>query len=116
MRAVGLAVIVLGLNLVFYRHDPVRGDMTDAKLSSASAETRSLLRNLKPANKIIINAFISSPIPDRYIRTKFELLAMLREFEARSNGNIEVRVHDNLSTVGEEAKRAEELYGITVRK
>lgn len=116
VRTVCFVVIVLGLNLVLYRFNPFRGDMTDAKLSSASTETRALLSKLEPKNKIIINAFIGTPIPDRYVRTKFELLAMLREFESRSRGNVEVRIHDNLSTVGEEAKRAEDLYGIRPRR
>lgn len=116
LRVVCLIVIALGLNLILYRYNPFRADLTDAKLSSASPETRELLAKLDPKNKIVINAFIGTPIPDRYVKTKFELLAMLREFESRSRGNIEVNIHDNLSTVGEEAKKAEELYGIRARQ
>jgi ABC-2 type transport system permease protein len=116
LRIVCFIVIILGLNLVLYRYNPLRADLTDAKLSSAFKDTRTLLTKLEPKNKIVINAFIGTPIPDRFIRTKFELLAMLREFEARSGGKIDVIVHDNLSTVGEEAKRAEELYGIRPRR
>ncbi len=115
LRVVCFIVIVLGLNLVLYRYNPFRSDLTDQKLSSASKETIEILKKLEPKNKIVINAFIGTPIPDRYVRTKFELLAMLREFESRSRGNIEVNIHDNLSTVGDEAKRAEDLYGIRPR-
>ena len=50
--------------------------------------------------------------PEQYVKTRLNLLSMLKEFEAMAGGKIRVNIHNNLEPFSEEAALAEEQFGI----
>ncbi len=86
--------------------------MTDGRISSLSPDTKRLVRELKPEHPIYIDAFISGDVPEQYIKTRLNLVSMLKEFEAMAGDKIRVNIHNNLEPFSEEAALAEEQYGI----
>jgi ABC-2 type transport system permease protein len=113
-RAVLLALAVIGLTVVFSRYD-FRCDMTSARLSSLSRETRKLLDHLDLERPVQIEAFISPKVPESYVQTRVNLLNMLHELKA-AGGN-KVQLHINWTEqYSEEAARAEKRYGIEPRQ
>ena len=113
VRAVALVAIAVAINAILARYDVFRFDATEAKISSLSEGTKNIIRNLKKDRPIFIDAFVSSRVPERYVKTRYDLLSMLKEFQALAQSGIELRIHDNLETSSDEAKRAEEQFGIT---
>ena len=110
VRAIALGVLALSLVVLISRRD-VRADASVEGLNSLSPETKKLLAEIKPDRPVLIEAFISPEVPESYVRTRLDLLAMLREFEARAGSNVRVRINDT-KKFSAEAQRAEEQYGI----
>ncbi|MEZ6113741.1 MAG: Gldg family protein, partial [Pirellulaceae bacterium] len=113
LRAVSLVVIALFATLFFSNHDWVRVDATEGKVSSLSPDTKRLIRSLEPEHPIYIDAFISEDVPESYVKTKFELISMLKEFQSMAGSDVIVHLHDGLETFSEQAALAEERFGIT---
>jgi ABC-2 type transport system permease protein len=70
---------------------------------------------MDPQRPIVVDAFVSSMIPEAYARTKYDLISLLKEFESvakRSGIPLEVNIYENLEVFSEEAKLAEQRYGI----
>ncbi|MFM8326595.1 MAG: Gldg family protein, partial [Pirellulaceae bacterium] len=108
------AIAVLGS--FFFRNNDQRQDVTVGRVSSISPTTREMIRGLKPERPIVVDAYLSGEVPEAYSKTKYELISMLKEFESVAKANkvpLEVRINDNLESISEEAKLAEEQYGIT---
>ncbi len=108
------AIAVLGS--FFFRNNDQRQDVTVGRVSSISPTTREMIRTLKPERPIVVDAYLSGEVPEAYSKTKYELISMLKEFESVAKANkvpLEVRINDNLESISEEAKLAEEQYGIT---
>ena len=82
LRAVALVVVAGRADHDPQRHD-LRGDMTTEQLSSLSPQTQKLLAGLKLDRPVQIEAFISPVVPETYVQTRLNLLAMLRELETR---------------------------------
>ena len=112
VRVLALAVIALGITAFFSGHDRVRFDLTHGKISSLSPDTVALVQRLAPEHPIYVDAFISSDAPEQYVKTRLDLLSMLKEFEAMAGGKILVNIHNNLEPFSEEAALAEEQFGI----
>ncbi|MBC8353523.1 MAG: Gldg family protein [Planctomycetes bacterium] len=111
-RALALVLIlVFGLNF-FTDHDLIRYDATAGQVSSLSPKTKEIIRNLNPDHPIVIDAFVSTNVPEAYVQTKFNLLSLLKEFDAMSGGKIKVNLHDNLEPFSEEAALAEDRFDI----
>ena len=110
-RAAALVVILGAGEGLFADHD-VRLDATLGKVSSLSLKTKELISDLHPVHPIRIDAFLSADVPEAYVQTKFNLLSLLKEFDAMSGGKIDVRMHDNLEAFSEEATRAKTRFGI----
>ncbi len=118
-RVLLLLVIAIGASRFFRNNDLVRRDFTDGKVSSLSDTTRAMISALKPEQPIVVDAFLSADVPEIYAKTKYELITMLKEFEAvakRSKVPLEVRINDNLESISSEAQLAEEQYGITANQ
>ncbi len=110
VRSIAMVVVALGVAAIFSAHDPQRFDMTEGKISSLSPDTRKLLQELNPEHPIYVDAFISGDVPEQYVKTRLNLLSMLKEFEAA--GKVRVNIHNNLEPFSEEAALAEEQFGI----
>jgi ABC-2 type transport system permease protein len=115
VRTLALVVIALAANVVFARNDVVRVDMTDGAVSSLSPETKRLIRNLDAEHPVVIEAFISEDVPEDFVKTKLDLLSLLREFRSLAGSDVKVQIHDNLSPSSEQAAMAADRYGIEPR-
>ena len=111
-RALALVAILFFGVLFFTDHDIIRYDATAGQVSSLSPKTKELIRNLNPDHPIQIDAFVSGDVPEAYVQTKFNLISLLKEFNAMSGGKIKVRLHDNLEPFSEEAALAKDRFGI----
>ena len=89
--------------------------MTVGKVSSLAPDTKRLLKELKPAHTIQIEAFISGQVPELYAKTRADLMSMLKEFRTTAEGNVNVRMHvldEGSEDAIELASLAEKRYGV----
>lgn len=117
LRTLCLIGIVVGGTMLFRNNDR-RWDATEGKVSSLSSTTVQMLREIESDRPIVVEAFLSSDVPEDYARVKYELVNILREFEAiarRSKLSLDLRINDNLSVTSDEAVNAAKQYGITPR-
>ncbi len=114
VRAVALVVVLIGANMLLQRWDVLRQDATEGQVSALSPNTKKLLKDLAQADQrpIVVDAYISANMPDEYVKTRYNLVAMLKELGSQSGGRIRVNIHDNLEPFSEAAAQAEERFGI----
>jgi gliding motility-associated transport system permease protein/gliding motility-associatede transport system auxiliary component len=115
LRALSLVVVLVGVNLLLERWDYLRQDCTAGQVSSLSPDTRKLLSELaaKDTRPIKIHAYMSAQVPDEYVKTRYNLISMLKELSRQAGSRVRVEMHDNLEPFSEEASQAEERFGIT---
>lgn len=114
-RVIMLLAIVLAGTYFFRNNDLIRKDMTRGHVSSLSDTTRRLIKNLEADRPIVIEAYISAEVPEQYARTKYDLLARLKEFQALASSSkvkLDVTINDNLEPFSEKADIAAKQYGI----
>ncbi len=114
-RVLLMIVIVFGLSYFLKNNDWMRKDATEGQVSSLSPTTRQVIRQLEPERPIVVDAYISSDIPEQYAKTRYDLVTLLKEFEALATSRkvqLRVQIFDNLEPSGEEAQRAKKQYGI----
>ena len=109
-------IAVTGAAVILVRSwDFVRYDNTEGKVSSLAPATKKLLRELDTPEPIVIDAFISSDIPELYARTRYELVTLLKEFQseaAKKDREIQVNLYEDIDLFSEEAALAAERFGI----
>jgi ABC-2 type transport system permease protein len=108
-----LALIILGtsLTVIFTNHD-IRKDATVNGVSSLSEDTLKILRDLETKHTIYIDAFIGAQVPEDYVKTRFTLVSMVKEFQSRAKGKVQVRLQENVEPFSETAVLAEKQFGI----
>ena len=114
-RVVALIIFTVGAVLLFRNRDVVRRDFTEGRVSSLAPATKRLIRELDSDRPIVIDAFISTEIPEIYARTRYELVNLLKEFRseaAKRNRTIEVNLYDGIALFSDDAALAEERFGI----
>ena len=114
-RVLALVTLTFGAVIALRNMDVFRYDATEGKVSSLAPATKKLIRELDSDRPIVIDAFISSDVPELYARTRYELINLLKEF--RSEGSkrgreIEVNLYDNIELFSEDAALAAERFGI----
>ena len=114
IRAIALAAIAVGVNVVANRYD-LRADLSSAKLSSLSPQTRELLRLVDAERPVYIEAYVSPEVPQEYVQTRLNLLSMLREADSLAGDRVIVRVNKT-ERYSKEAAEAEQQFGITARQ
>ncbi|MFN5915855.1 MAG: Gldg family protein, partial [Planctomycetota bacterium] len=115
LRALCLVGIVI-FGSVLFRNKDRRYDATELKVSSLSDVTSGLIRGMGKERDVVVDAYISSDVPEMYAKTKYELISLLKEFESTAKGAgvpMQVRIYDSISPSSEEEKQAEQQYGIT---
>lgn len=115
LRALCLVGIVI-FGSVLFRNKDRRYDATELKVSSLSDVTTGLIRGMGKERDVVVDAYISSDVPEMYAKTKYELISLLKEFESTAKGAgvpMQVRIYDSISPSSEEEKQAEQQYGIT---
>jgi ABC-2 type transport system permease protein len=111
VRAVMLAV-VFGSLVILLDRVRWRVDLTADRLHSLSGETGQLVRDL-PRDAVLIEAFVSPDVPQHYVQTREDLLAVLRSVSAL-NPRVRVRVVE-AQPFSPAAQHSRERYGITAR-
>ena len=110
IRTVALVVAMLSLTIVFDQRDLVRFDTTRGKVSSLSDDSRRLIADLDPEHPVYIEAFISSEVTKEYVKTRYDLISMLKEFG--SHEDIRLTILDTLEPFNEAVATAEANHGI----
>lgn len=117
---IGITVTMIVENSFVNR---LRFDISEGKVSSVSSKTIDILQNLPSEEKaadgsvkklppIVIDAYISPDVPPEYAQTRFDLINMLREFDAIAGNRLEVRLRTNVEPFSTEASTAEKRFGI----
>jgi ABC-2 type transport system permease protein len=118
-RAFCLMVIGVSLGILtgrFGSHGRV--DLTQERLHSLSAQTKTIIDKIDPGRPVYIQAYISPEVPQQYAEQRQTLVSLLKEFEAISGGRIQLRIVDT-ERYSPEARQAEDQFGIkaaTVRE
>lgn len=112
VRSVALILTMVGLSHLVTNQDWFRKDLSEGKISSISDDTKNLIRNLDIDGVVRIDAFISSTVPEIYVKTRTDLLSMLKEFDRLQGSNIEVNIYQDLQPFSDEATIAKDRYGI----
>jgi ABC-2 type transport system permease protein len=112
VRIVSLIVVAFSANVLFAYYDPVRIDTTQNQVSSLSSATTRLIRNLDTKQPILIEAYISTNIPDQYMKVRHDLISMLKELERLGGSKLKVNIYDNVDPYSERAQKASDRYGI----
>ncbi len=74
-----------------------------------------MIKSLNPERPIVVDAFVSSEVPDAYAKTKYNLISLLREFETvaqRSKIPLTVRINQNIEPKSDEEDAAKDTFGI----
>lgn len=112
VRIVSLIVVAMSANILFAYYDPIRVDTTRDQVSSLSGATRKLIRDLDAKHPTKIEAYISTDIPEDYIKVRHDLINMLKELERLGGSDLQVRIYDNVDPYSEIAQQADERFGI----
>lgn len=113
VRGLALLVAVAGATVLVGRLGG-RLDATAERLHSLSEDTRALLAGLDPNKPVFIQAYLSPEVPRRYIQTRNNIIAMLREFDARGGD----RIHANIVATEkftEASREARDRFDIRAR-
>jgi ABC-2 type transport system permease protein len=113
LRGVMLAV-ALGCVVALVDRARWRVDVTVDRQHSLSGETRQLVAGLPRDQAVRIEAFVSPDVPQHYVQTREELLAVLRSMSGL-NPRIQVDVVEALP-YSPAAQRGRERYGIAPRQ
>ncbi len=117
-RAICLAATVIACVLIV-QHSPLnkaRVDISEQQVSTLSDSTVRLLKELadqagdKP--EIKINAYISDNIPTEFVRTKYDLVNLLREFDVLGGKRVQVNLFQGIEPFSKDAIDAEKKFGI----
>ncbi len=114
-RILALVVMTVALVVTFRNWDFLRHDTTEGKVSSLAPATKKLIRELDSNQPIVIDAFISTDVPEIYARTRYELVNLLKEFRAeaaKGGRTIEVNLYQDIELFSDDAALAEERFGI----
>ena len=59
-----------------------------------------------------IEAYISSNVPSEFVKTRYDLVNLLREFDVLGGNRVQVTLNQNVEPYSQEAILAEKRYGI----
>lgn len=119
MRA-ALVVIMAISAVLIVQHSPLnqlRIDISDSKVNSLSPATTQMLTELRTddsdkAQPVNIEAYISNNVPNEFVLMKYNLINLLREFDALGGKRIKLRLHNGIDPLSQDAIEAEKKYGI----
>lgn len=124
-RCIALTAIVICICLVTEHSilNRVRRDISEGQVSTLSASTDAILDQLSESQTVdgeeqdrvppvVIDAFVGAEVPPEYAQTKYDLVSLLKEFDARSGNRVQVNLHTGMRPFSEEATLAEKRFGI----
>ena len=114
IRGVSIAVIIVS-SITLVGRLGFRIDTTAERLHSLTRETRNLLSEIPDDRPVFVQGFISPTVPEQFVQTRANVLALLREISAASSGNVKLLIKDTVP-FSEEAREAREKFGIEPRQ
>ena len=105
---VALALSVLAVNWVA----SARADTTSEGLNSLSPETAKLIADLPGDKPVYVRAFLSPDPPESYVRTRQDVVRILRQIDAIGGARILVSIQETVP-YSETALEASERFDIT---
>ncbi len=114
VRFVSVVAAILSLN-VLVDHLSVRADTSAEQLHTLSQESLDLARSIKADRPVLIQAYYSPTVPRDYVEVQSDLLGLLKEYAARSGGNIRLNLVPT-EVFSEQAREAEKRFGIEPRR
>ncbi len=126
IRGVAIVGIAIYLCLIVENSslNRLRLDISEGKVSTLSKSTTLILDHVsRSSNKqkgetkakqspVIIDAFVGAEIPPEYAQTKYDLVSLLKEFDARGGSRIKVNLHTGMKPFSEEADLARKRFNI----
>jgi ABC-2 type transport system permease protein len=119
LRACFVVVIAVGVVLIvqFSPLNRFRIDISEAKVSTLSPTTEKILTQLAQSTEhheqaIKIEAYVSNSVPSEFVKLRYDLVNLLREFDVLGGNRIQVTLHQGIEPFSEEAIIAEKKYGI----
>lgn len=115
-RVAALTIFTISIVVTFRSWDVARVDTTEGQVSSLAPATKKLIRELDSDQPIVIDAFVSTEIPEIYARTRYKLINLLKEFRseaAKGGRKLEINLYQDIELFSEDAALAEERFGIT---
>ena len=124
LRACFLFAIVVSVVLIvqYSALNRARIDISDQKVSTLSPSTLKLLNKLADENEdgqadpINVTAYVGNDIPSEFVRTKYDLVNLLREFDALGGSRINVDLQQGIEPFSKQAVLASKRYGIRPQK
>ncbi len=112
-RGLALVVAVASITVLASRLGG-RFDVTSERIHSLAPSTRELLRGLDSDKPVFIQAYLSRQAPRRYLETRNNIVALLREFDSIGGGAVHAQVIDT-EKYTDEAREAQDRYNIRPR-
>ena len=125
LRACFLFVMVVSAVLIVQHSNLNRAriDISDEKVSTLSPSTLKLLNRLSSETEegqsqppINVTAYVGNDIPAEFVRTKYDLVNLLREFDALGGSRINVDLQQGVEPFSKQAVLASKRYGIRPQK
>ncbi len=120
-RAVFLFITSVAAVLIV-QHSPlnqVRMDISDKKISTLANSTVEVLDRISndtEGKPVEIEAYVSGSVPTEFVKTKYDLVNLLREFDVLGGNRIKVNLHQGMEPFSEDAILAEKRFGIRPQK
>ena len=112
-RGLALVVAVASLTVLVSRLGG-RIDATAEQIHSLAPSTKELIRSLDADKPVFIHAFLSPEAPRRYLETKNNIVALLRQFDSIGGDRIHARIVET-EKYTDEATEAQDRYNIRPR-
>lgn len=110
IRFAALFLSISSLNVIFNSFD-LRADVTAEGLHSLSDETKTILSELDTKTPVVVHAYLSPNVPQSMVQTRTNIIGFLKEIQAVSGGNVQVRIIDT-EPYSQEARHANKHYNI----
>jgi ABC-2 type transport system permease protein len=114
VRFVAVLIALLSATVMLERMG-WRTDASEEQLHSLSRESLDLIQQIPEDHPVLIQAYYSPDVPREFVEVKADLLGLLKEYQARSRGRIQLNLVPT-ELYSEEAREAEKRFGIEPRK
>ena len=115
LRVLALILIAGSVSVAAAALHLFRVDVTSERLGSLSPRSVQLVKDLTKKDDpyvLKIEAFVSRDLPEDFVQKRFNLLSTLGEIKAVGGKRVKLRIYDGIDIFGDQANRAEALYGI----